>query len=148
MYAARVLSPQIWHCSTCFSTTGRLVCFLRISRELWVGVNRSVAVKSLNRVNKPWVNKEAWYSFFAFSTQNFFDSFAEFLSNALKYFKQQCFFCANMNTLPFYFVNITSLENISELDVFNLAISLKSQIWKRIFEFIREIIIMTLGRLG
>ena len=29
------------------------VCFLRISRELGVGVNRSVVVKSFNQVNKP-----------------------------------------------------------------------------------------------
>ena len=48
-------------------TTGRWACvsFLT-SRELWVGVNWS---KSLNQVNKPWLNKEAWYSFFTFSTQ-------------------------------------------------------------------------------
>ena len=40
------------------------VCFLRISRELWVGVNRSVVVKLSNQVNTSWVNKEAWYSLF------------------------------------------------------------------------------------
>ena len=30
------------------------VCFLRISRELWVGVNRCVIAKLLNQVNKSW----------------------------------------------------------------------------------------------
>ena len=44
------------------------VCFLQISRELRVGVNQSVIVKSLNQVSQLWVNKEAWYSFFTFST--------------------------------------------------------------------------------
>ena len=37
------------------------------SNKLWVGVNRSVVVKSLNQVNKLWVNKEAWNSSFTFS---------------------------------------------------------------------------------
>ena len=48
---ARVLSP---HSMALFHvlTTGRCVCSLRISRELWVGVNRTVVVKSLNQVNK------------------------------------------------------------------------------------------------
>ena len=40
------------------------VCFLRISRELWVAVNRSVVVKLSNQVNTSWVNKEAWCSLF------------------------------------------------------------------------------------
>ena len=44
------------------------VCFLQISWELWVGVNQSVVVKLLNQVSQLWVNKEAWYSFFTFST--------------------------------------------------------------------------------
>ena len=67
-------------CSTCFIvphmalfhvlTTERWVCFLQlISRELWVGVNRSVVAKLLNQANKSWVYREAWYSFFTFSTQ-------------------------------------------------------------------------------
>ena len=43
-------------------TTGRFsVSSFRICRELWVGVYRSVVIKSLNQVNKPWPNKEAWY---------------------------------------------------------------------------------------
>ena len=42
-------------------------CF-RISRGLWVGGNRSVVVKSFNQVNKPWVNKNAWYNIVTFST--------------------------------------------------------------------------------
>ena len=42
--------------------------FLRISRELRVGVNRSVVAKSFNQVNNSRVNKEAWYSFSTFST--------------------------------------------------------------------------------
>ena len=66
-------------CSTCFIvpymalfhvlTTGRWVCFLRISRELWVGVNRSEVAKLLNQGNKSWVDKEAWYSSLTFSTK-------------------------------------------------------------------------------
>ena len=60
MYAARVLSSRIRHCSTCFQRDVEKV-FLRISRELWVGVNWSkIVVKSLNQVNKSWVNKEAF----------------------------------------------------------------------------------------
>ena len=48
------------------------------SNKLWVGVNRSVVVKSLNQVNKLWVNKEAWYSSFMFSTV-LTSSFRQFL---------------------------------------------------------------------
>ena len=50
MYAC-FIAPQmvLFH----MFTTGRLGCFLRISRELGVGVNRSVVVKSFNQVNKP-----------------------------------------------------------------------------------------------
>ena len=66
-------------CGTCFIasymalfhvlTTGRWVCVsFRINRELWVGVNRNVVIKSSNQVNKSWVNREAWYSSFTFST--------------------------------------------------------------------------------
>ena len=35
------------------------VCFLWMSWELWVGVNQNIVVKSLNQVNKLWVNREA-----------------------------------------------------------------------------------------
>ena len=43
-------------------TTGRFsVSSFRICRELWVRVYRSVVIKSLNQVNKPWLNKGAWY---------------------------------------------------------------------------------------
>ena len=46
MYAARVLSPHTWHCST--SLKRDVLCFfLRISRELWVQ----------NRLIK-WINRE------------------------------------------------------------------------------------------
>ena len=34
-----------------------------------MGVNRSVVAKLLNQANKSRVHKEAWYSFFTFSTQ-------------------------------------------------------------------------------
>ena len=44
------------------------VCFLRINRELWVEVDRSVVMKSLIQVHTSWINEEAWYSFFMFST--------------------------------------------------------------------------------
>ena len=40
-----------------------------ICQKLWMGVNRSVVIESLNQVRKPWHNKEAYYSFFRFSTE-------------------------------------------------------------------------------
>ena len=66
MYAARALSPHIWHCCTCLQRDVQwcgffFFFFFLIKRELWVGVNRSVVIESLNQVNKPWLNKEAWY---------------------------------------------------------------------------------------
>ena len=66
IYAVRVLSP-IYGTVPCVYNRTLSVCFFRICREFW-GVNRSVVVKSLNQVNKSWVNKEARYSVFAFST--------------------------------------------------------------------------------
>ena len=50
MYTARILSPLIWHCSTCLQRDVQCV-FFRISLELWVGVNQSVEIESLNQVN-------------------------------------------------------------------------------------------------
>ena len=43
---------------------GTLCVFLSNKRR----VNWSVVVKSSNQVNKSWIYKEAWYSFFTFST--------------------------------------------------------------------------------
>ena len=66
VYGTCFIAPYMalfWH----VLTAGHCVCFFRISWELWVGVNRSVVVKSSNQVNKSWVNNEAWYSFFTFS---------------------------------------------------------------------------------
>ena len=62
-----LISRELW--MGVVLTTGRWVCFLLISRELWMGVNRSVIAKLLNQANKSWVYKEAWYSFFKFLTQ-------------------------------------------------------------------------------
>ena len=36
-----------------------------------MGVNQSVTVKYLNQVNESCLNKEAWYSFYKFSTNVF-----------------------------------------------------------------------------
>ena len=47
MYAARVLSPHTWHCST--SLKRDVLCFFPTNKP------RVVSVKSSNKVNKPWV---------------------------------------------------------------------------------------------
>ena len=101
----RHVKPNKHVCSTCFIarymalfqalTTGRCVCFFRISRELWVGVNRSVVVKSSNQVNKSWVNKEAQYSFFTFSTHTLCGKLRLFRS-----FQKSCRFSVALLLFP------------------------------------------------